>query len=325
VTATDGARAVQTSGAPPESESSALSWETILSTYLPALLLARLAGISHRAAAGQRGRQVSWMYGMDNLGRLSGPLVGGFVAAALGPRSPFVAYAFLAAVSLIPTILLAPDIPRRVVSATQQAASSPTIRQIVIPRLPFFGVAFFSAVARGPIFADMLHLYAAFTYNLDAQSIGVLATAASCLALPISFLAGWLMDRFGRKATMVPGFAGVAVMMLLLALTAIFQLSLFWYVATFLVGVAAQSLTGGSVQTIGADVAPPEARGMFLGLWRFTGQVGQTVSPIVFAFLASTTGYGTSFVFIALAAGITAVLLITLVPETGKSAADKPR
>src|SRR5262249_14342211 len=36
-------------------------------------LLARLASISHGARAGQRGRQVSWMYGMDNLGRLSGP------------------------------------------------------------------------------------------------------------------------------------------------------------------------------------------------------------------------------------------------------------
>jgi MFS family permease len=283
-------------------------------------LLARLASISHRAGAGQRGRQVSWMYGMDNLGRLTGPLVGGFVAAAWGPRAPFVAYAALAGVSLIPTILLAPDVPSRVVRAAQLAegASTLTVRQIVLPRLPFFGVAFFSAVARGPIFADMLHLYAAFTYNLDARGIGILATAASLLGLPISFLAGWLMDRFGRKATMVPGFIGVTIMMLLLAVTAVLHLSLQWYIAAFLAGVAMQSLTGGSIQTIGADVAPPEARGMFLGLWRFTGQVGQTTSPIVFAFLASALGYGSSFVFIAAAAGTTALLLITRVPETGK-------
>ena len=283
-------------------------------------LLARLASISHRAGAGQRGRQVSWMYGMDNLGRLSGPLVGGFVAAAFGPRSPFIAYALLAGVSLIPTILLAPDVPRRVASGSQHAAgaASLTIRQIVLPRLPFFGVAFFSAVARGPIFADMLHLYAAFTYNLDARGIGFLATGASVLGLPISFLAGWMMDRFGRKATMVPGFIGVTIMMLLLAVTAVFHLSLAWYVTLFLAGVAAQSMTGGSIQTIGADVAPAEARGMFLGLRRFTGQVGQTTSPIVFAFLASTLGYGSSFVFIAAAAATTATLLITRVPETGK-------
>jgi MFS family permease len=283
-------------------------------------LLARLASISHRAGAGQRGRQVSWMYGMDNLGRLSGPLVGGFIAAAFGPRSPFVAYAALAAISLIPTILLAPDIPRRVPKAGERTEDTRTLSvpQIVLPRLPFFGVAFFSAVARGPIFADMLHLYAAFTYNLDARGIGILATTASLLGLPISFLAGWLMDRFGRKATMVPGFIGVTIMMLFLAVTAVLHLSLQWYIAAFLAGVAAQSLTGGSIQTIGADVAPPAARGMFLGLWRFTGQVGQTTSPIVFAFLASSLGYGSSFVFIAAAAAMTALLLITRVPETGK-------
>jgi MFS family permease len=285
-------------------------------------LLARLASISHRAGARQRGRQVSWMYGMDNLGRLSGPLVGGFIAAEFGPRSPFVAYAGLAAISLVPTILLAPDIPRRQASTAEQGNTDPvralTVRQIVLPRLPFFGVAFFSAVARGPIFADMLHLYAAFTYNLDARGIGILATSASLLGLPISFLAGWLMDRFGRKATMVPGFIGVTIMMLLLAVTAVLRLSLQWYVAAFLAGVAAQSLTGGSIQTIGADVAPPQARGMFLGLWRFTGQVGQTTSPIVFAFLASALGYGSSFAFIAAAAAMTAFLLITRVPETGK-------
>jgi MFS family permease len=282
-------------------------------------LLARLAAISHRAGVGQRGRQVSWMYGADNVGRLTGPLAGGFLAAALGTRSPFVAYALLALIALIPTVKLAPEVPRRVAaSAAPLQSGALSIWQIVVPRLPFFGVAFFSAVARGPIFADMLHLYAAFTYNLDASGIGLLATVASIVSLPISFLAGWLMDNFGRKATMVPGFIGVAIMMLLLALTAILQLSLVWYVATFLAGVAAQSLTGGSIQTIGADVAPPQARGLFLGLWRFTGQVGQTASPVVFAFLASTTGYGSSFIFIAAAAAITGLLLITLIPETGR-------
>jgi len=135
--------------------------------------------------------------------------------------------------------------------------------------------------------------------------------------VPIGFLAGWLMDRFGRKVTMVPGFAGVTLTMLLLAVTAFLQLSLVWYVATFLAAVAAQSLTGGSVQTIGADVAPPDARGLFLGVWRFTGQLGQTLGPLAFGFLAERTGYGTSFVFVAAAALVTALLLLTLVPETG--------
>lgn len=286
-------------------------------------LLARLAAIAHGSTVGQRGRQVSWMFTMNNAGRLSGPLVGGFIAGAFGSRSPFAVYAALALLALIPIIKLTPEVPiRRAVESAARAKGvvvrSMTVGEIVLPRLAFFGVAFFSALARGPIFADMLHLYAAFTYNLSAQNIGVLATAASSIAIPIGLLAGWLMDRFGRKATMVPGFLGVTVGMLLLAVTAFLHLSLVWYVVTFLIGVVAQSLTGGSIQTIGVDVAPPEARGMFLGLWRFTGQAGTSLSPIAFAYLADFTGYGSSFVFIAVAALITALLLILFVPETGK-------
>jgi MFS family permease len=280
-------------------------------------LLARLASISHRSSAGQRGRHVTWMYSMDNVGRLSGPLVGGFLAASLGTRSPFVAYAVLALLALVTAFRLAPELPRRG-SLAQPVSGGARLLEIVLPRLPFFGVAFFSAVARGPIYANMLHLYAAFAYNLDAAGIGVLATSASVMGVPIGFLAGWLMDRFGRKVTMVPGFAGVTLTMLMLAVTAFLQLSLVWYVATFLAAVAAQSLTGGSVQTVGADVAPPDARGLFLGVWRFTGQLGQTLGPLAFGYLAERTGYGTSFLFIAAAALVTAFLLLTLVPETGR-------
>lgn len=288
-------------------------------------IIARLAAISQRASTRQRGRQVSWMFGMDNAGRLMGPLVGGFIAATLGPRSPFIAYALLALVCLVPTFLFSRELPSRSASLTPSADPVRlSIREIVIPRLAFFGVAFFSAVARGPIFADMLHLYAAFAYNLDAPRIGALATAGSAMALPIGFLAGWILDRYGRKATMVPGFLGVTVAMLLLAVTAFLGLSLVWYIITFLLGVAAQSLTGGSIQTIGADVAPPQARGMFLGLWRFTGQIGQTLSPIAFAYLADHTGYGSSFVFIAAAAFATALLLITVIPETSGRRARVP-
>jgi MFS family permease len=124
------------------------------------------------------------------------------------------------------------------------------------------------------------------------------------------------MDRFGRKITMVPGFIGVAITMLAVAATAFLHLSLGWYIGAFLATAAAQSLTGGSVQTIGTDVAPPDARGMFLGLWRFVGQVGTAASPSLFAFLADRFGYGYSFVYVTITAVIVLVLLIGYVPDT---------
>src|SRR5581483_7751262 len=119
-------------------------------------------------------------------------------------------------------------------------------------------------------------------------------------------------------------FFSIGVTMLGLAVTAWLHLSFFWYVVAFVTTVAAQSLTGGSIQTVGTDVAPPEARGMFLGLWRFTGQLGTSLSPIGFAFLADRSGYGASFVFVAAAALVTGVLLVTVIPETRNSGASVP-
>jgi MFS family permease len=284
-------------------------------------LLARLARISNEAGARQRGRQVSWMFGMDNAGMLVGPIVGGFVASALGPRAPFAAYAGLAFLALIPVILLGRETGGPVRPALGGERPPISVREIVLPRLVYFAVAFFSAIARGPIFAGMLLLYAAFAYDLDAASIGILATGSSVISLPIGFLAGWLMDRFGRKVTMVPGFTGVGVALLLVSLTAFLHLPVGWFVAAYLVTVTTQALTGGSVQTIGADVAPPNARGTFLGFWRFTGQVGTSLSPAIFAFFASTSGYGSAFVLLASAALTTAAILVMRVPETNRVSA----
>jgi MFS family permease len=285
-------------------------------------LMGRLAAISHGAAANQRGRQVSWMFGMDNTGKLAGPVIGGFIAAHWGVRAPFVAYAGLALLALLPTLLLAEDTPRREPTASRKPGAPRTLslKQIVAPRLVYFGVALFAGLTRGPVQADLLHLYAAFAYHLGPQQIGFLATGAALISWPIGFIAGWILDRYGRKRTMVPGFGGVVFSMTALAVSAFVQASYSWYVALFFVGVALQSLTGGSVQTVGADVAPAEARGTFLGLWRFTGQGGAALSPIIFAILADEVSYGASFLFTAACAAVVALLLVRFVPETRKPA-----
>jgi MFS family permease len=281
-------------------------------------LMGRLAAISHGAAASERGRQVSWMFGMDNVGRLSGPLIGGFIAAAWGARAPFVVFGALSLLALVPTLLFVENTPRRSEEAAQRQASLPklSLRDILLSRLPYFGVALFAGLTRGPVNADLLHLYAAYAYHLGPRQIGYLATSAVALALPISFTAGWMMDRFGRKRTMVPGFSGVAVAMFALAVSAFLHLTFTWYVTLFLIGVALQALTGGSIQTVGADVAPPQARGAFLGMWRFVGQGGSTLGPILFALISDQVNYGSAFLYIAASAAAVAFLLIRCVPET---------
>jgi MFS family permease len=285
-------------------------------------LVSRLAAISHGAAANQRGRQISWMYGSDNIGRLVGPLVGGFIAANLGIRTAFIAYALLALIALVPTILLSEDTPRRVWAPGEanRIAILQSLRDIIAPRIAYFGVALFAGLTRGPFFADLFHLYAAYEYRLGPAQIGYLATAAAVIALPLAFVAGWLLDNVGRMRTMIPGFIGVALSLAALGVSAYLHLNVYWYVALFLLAVTTQSLTGGSVQTIGADVAPPKARGTFLGLWQFTGQGGQTLGPILFALLADSVSQGAAFVFTASCALVVLLLLVVAIPRTHANA-----
>ena len=282
-------------------------------------VMGRLAGISQNAPDSQRGRLVSWMFGMDNTGKLAGPVLGGYIASEWSPTAPFLAYSVIALLALALTLAF-DEKPKGVQTSARskrQAKPSPlTLKQIILPRLVYFGVALFAGLTRGPVTADLLHLYAAYAYHLGPAEIGYLATGAALIAWPIGFIAGWILDRFGRKRTMVPGFSGVAVSMALLAASAHWGYSYSWYVALFFLAVATQSLTGGSVQTVGADVAPPEARGVFLGIWRFTGQGGQAIGPIIFAILASQVDYSVAFLFTAGCAACVAALLIFLVPET---------
>lgn len=287
-------------------------------------LTGRLTGISQSAAPDQRGRQVSWMFGMDNTGRALGPIVGGLMATAWGVRSPFVAYGVLALLALVPAYRYIKDAPPPTDLATTAKGAARgrtertiTFRQIFLPRINYFAIALFAAFARGPIQASLLNLYAAFRYHLHPAEIGFLASAAAFTMLPMSFISGWLMDRYGRKRTMVPGFAGVALTMGGLAMTALFHLSLQAYIVVFLFTALTQGLTSGSIQTVGADVAPEQARGYFLGIWRFTGQGGAALSPIIFASLAATVSYASSFVFVGASAGIVALLVAYRVPETG--------
>ena len=283
-------------------------------------LMGRITSISALADAQQRGRQINWMLGMDNVGKLTGPLVGGFIAAAWGVRVPFGAYAALALVALIPVFFLAEDVRTTKAKARDEGSTRLgwALRQLVLPKLGYFGVAFFGAVCRGPVGGNLLHLYAAFTYNLDAPTIGILAAASSSTLVPIGFAAGYMLDRIGRRWTIAPGYLCFTVAMLWIAGTALLHLSFLWYVGGFIGVVASQGLTVGSTQVIGADIAPNEGRGSFLGVWQLVNLSGSSVSPLVFAFLADKAGYDWSFVVLA-GAALAAGVLLLLLPETGRA------
>lgn len=288
-------------------------------------LVARVTTMADRTSYSQRGRQINWMFSMDGAGQLAGPVLGGIIAIGAGLRTPFVVYGVLALAAVIPSFWLIkdsqPGASERAADAGRPSGQMALMGSLVFPFALLFLVVFLVAIARAPLFAGTLHLYSAYAYNLGPEGIGVMASVAGAITLPLGLVAGWMMDHFGRKSTMVPGFFGLGLSLGLVAATAFLGLPFSWYAAGFVLLAITQGITGGSIQTLGADTAPKHARGTFLGLWRFAGQLGLVVSPLSFGLLADSLGYGAGFLLLAAASLAAAVLLVVRVREPAREPA----
>jgi MFS-type transporter involved in bile tolerance (Atg22 family) len=113
---------------------------------------------------------------------------------------------------------------------------------------------------------------------------------------------------------MVPGFVFISLGLVILASGAQWQWSLASFIAGFLWIHGSQSITAGSMQVLGSDMAPAAARGRFFGFWRLIGEVGGLVSPAQFAIVAEQVAYSAAFARSLCPA--TAALLAFYVQET---------
>jgi len=284
---------------------------------------ARLAIIADVGRRRQRGRQMSGMIGTEGAGRLIGPALGGFLAG-WSIRVPFVAHGVLALVAIVPSLFLvresAPTVTGRVDNKDQtedQLDTKAVIALMLDARYRGFLCAqFFASMTRGVLWGGTLLLYATFAYDVGPQGLGGLATMSTVVGIPITLSCGYLMDRFGRKTTMVPGFVSMAFGLLFLAASAHWHWSLAVFIAAFLWLHASQAVTAGSMQVLGSDMAPANARGRFFGFWRLIGEVGGLVSPALFGFVAEHLGYDVSFTMIGFCSLTTALLLAFAVKET---------
>jgi len=288
-------------------------------------MLSRIAVIADTGASSQRGKQVTSMFGVQQIGNLTGPVIGGVAAVQLGLWTPFVMHAAIVLVAVIPSFFIlresAPDRrrePQSSAAASVSGADPGVWRRLLVPPLPaVFAVQFLANVTRGGIFGGgVIVLYAAYAYDVAPDELGYLRGAMAAVGIPIIFAGGFVMDRFGRKYTIVPGLILSASAMAFLAGTAYFDASYAWFIAAFTAVHMAVNVISGNMQTLGTDVAPVNARGMFFGVSRTVAQGGAALSPASFSVVTSLAGAGAAFSFLGASALVGAIIVIFLVPET---------
>ncbi len=289
-------------------------------------MLSRLAVITDLAGSRERGRQITWMTGLGRAGMLMGPAVGGFLAAGFDIRIPFIIFGVMVFLSILPSFWLIQETnPARF--AQEGPAAQPGQRAqsdwgmvigelLKFQMLVFLLAQFCANIARIGFQGGSVIFYAAYAYGVGPAVLGLLGTAAGVVSLPITFATGPIMDRFGRKKIIVPGFFLTGSMGVLLAATTVGPVPFILFAVVYTASLASMSMTSGTMQVLGSDLAPARARGRFFAIWRFVAMLAATIGPALVAVLSERFNFAVAFGAIGLSGLIVAFVVGVVLRET---------
>ncbi|GAC1326002.1 MAG: hypothetical protein NVSMB2_24900 [Chloroflexota bacterium] len=163
-------------------------------------------------------------------------------------------------------------------------------------------------------------MYAVYAYGMSPGQLGRLNTAAIAIGLPVPFITGYFMDRFGRRAVIAPGFASYAVALVIMSMTAFFPLPVSFFVASYILVQATAGTVGGTMQVLGADLSPSLNRGRFFAVWRMLAQLAAAIAPAAYALIAEHVSYGVGFVYLAVCAAVVVVCVGWVLGDTRRRA-----
>jgi MFS family permease len=278
--------------------------------------ISRHAYLTEAAPPGQRGRAIATFGGIFRTGGLIGQALGGAIAALLGMRAPFVAYALIAGVTLVFPALFGVD------STHGRSGHGHGHGRLGLLALIREHYKVLLSAGVGQLFAQMIRsgrnivvpLYGANILGLDVQGVAWVMSISSAVDALMFFPAGYIMDRFGRKYAYVSCFLIQSIGMALIPLTWSFGSLL---TATSLIGFG-NGLGSGTMMTLGADLAPRGSMGEFLGLWRLIGDGGALAGPLMVGAVADALALSPAIYAIAAVGMASAFILGFFVPETLK-------
>lgn len=237
-------------------------------------LLGRMSYIASHCDIDRRGRVIAMIAGTLRVCALVGPFIGSAIADSWGFETAFALSAALIVVAFFSVIVWADGTheDRRAPGFADIAAVASVQRRDLITAgsaAISFMLMRASRTVLIPLFGDHL--------GLSVAEIGLIVSASALIDVSLFYPAGLIMDRWGRRATAVPSSVIFALALALLAPVVGFYSLLG---VALLLGIA-NGLSTGIVLTLGTDLAPPERRSEFLGLWRLLTDLGSTSGPLL--------------------------------------------
>ena len=273
--------------------------------------------VASQVKLSQRGKAISIFGGTHRLGGFIGPAIGGIIAGGFGFRAVFIVFALAAGIGLVFVMLFTHSGREK-----QTQKHSARHHQLHLLAMLRSHCRVLASAGTAQIFGQMIRagriavipIFAADALGLGVDQIGFIVSLSAAVDFSLFLVAGWLMDRHGRKFAIVPCFSIQALGMALVPLTATFGGLLF---AAVLIGFG-NGLGAGSMMTLGADLSPTESRGEFLGVWRLISDVGFTGGPLVVGAVADLFVLSSAVWVIAGSGLAAASIFLFFVPETLK-------
>jgi MFS family permease len=283
--------------------------------------LARQSFVIEHVRPNLRARALSALGGSHRIGLFLGPLLGAGAIALAGASS---AYVVAIGANVVTAVLLAvvkadeSDVPIKE-RRTQEHGSGKVLTQ----HRRLFATLGLAIIAVGAVRAARQTVVPiwALHIGLGPAQTSLVFAIASAVDMALFYPAGKVMDVYGRLAVALPAMTILGGCMCLLPLThGIVTLTIVAMAMSFGNGIGA-----GIMMTLGADTAPTAGRLRFLGIWRFLGDSGNAIGPLIVSAIASMATLAAGIVTTGVVGLAAAFGLYVLVPKYSAYAYRKRR
>jgi len=255
------------------------------------------------ASPHNRGRVMAIYQGVFLVTVGAGSWPGGWLASRFDLAAPFWANAILAAAFTLVAWIFVPEtrdlaktagaaISAKSIPVRQQLAQLKSTRGLLLIGL----VGLTAAFARTGGLFNVIPLLAEDEMGLTPDQIGLGLGMISILGLVLVYPSGALVDRYGRKAVIVPSILLSGVAMLTFSWAHSFPTfmvaSTFWAMATGIAGAAPAAYA--------ADVAPPGMMSSAMSMYRTLSDMGYVLGPLALGAIADILTPDASLWFTAL-------------------------
>jgi len=263
-------------------------------------------------------RALSLFYGAFNGGIVAGGFLGGLIAGRLGLPAPLF---FLAAIAAGLAGLIQVFLPRRPRPPVAATASDPAtivsanpsrsgrLSTAALFRIPGFAAAVVALLANlwmfGAVFNTLVPLYARDVLRLSPVGIGLLFAVALAAEFLAYYPAGNWADTRGRRYVLIPAFACLALTALVLG----WANSVVLFGALLSLLAVASGFSGVPPAAILADVLPGSRSARGVAIFRFGGDLGFSLGPLVAGITAASLGFKAAFAI----AGIPSLVALVVV------------